>query len=144
MSDIAEIQIRYFPGSPHLVMNERGDWCDLYVYEDMTLKAGESACIPLGIAMRLPIGYEAIIAPRSSTFKRTGLVQTNSVGVVDNSYSGNNDQWMMPVYATRDVVIEKGTRLCQFRIQERQPKLVFNEVATLNGPDRGGFGTSGK
>ena len=141
--DAEAIQIRYFPNSPELVMNDRGDWCDLYVYEDMTLKAGEFACVPLGVAMKLPDGYEAIIAPRSSTFKRTGLIQTNSIGVIDNSYSGNDDQWMMPVYATRDVIIEKGMRLCQFRIQKRQPELVFNAVASLSDSNRGGFGTSG-
>ena len=141
--DAEAIQIRYFPNSPELVMNDRGDWCDLYVYEDMTLKAGEFACVPLGVAMKLPDGYEAIIAPRSSTFKRTGLIQTNSIGVIDNSYSGNDDQWMMPVYATRNIIIEKGTRLCQFRIQKRQPELVFNTVDSLSDSNRGGFGTSG-
>ena len=133
------IRIKYYPGSPHLVMNERGDWCDLYVYEDITLKAGEFMYIPLGVAMELPEGYEAIMAPRSSTFKRWGLLQVNSIGVFDHSLCGGGDEWKCPAY----VSIPKGTRLCQFRIQMNQPPLRFEEVSTLGNTDRGGWGTSG-
>ena len=105
---------------------------------------GEARLIPLGVAIALPEGYEAHIAPRSSTFKHYGILQTNSVGVVDSSYCGDHDQWQMPVYATRDVTIEKNARICQFRILRNQPALTFTQVEHLGGPDRGGFGSTGK
>ena len=107
------------------------------------MKKGDFKLVPLGVAMKLPEGYEAILAPRSSTFRRYGLIQTNGIGVVDSSYSGNDDQWMMPVLATRDVSIQKGTRLCQFRIQKNQPPVSFNAVESLDSPNRGGFGSTG-
>lgn len=93
--------------------------------------------------MKLPDGYEAHIAPRSSTFKNFGIIQTNSVGVVDNSYSGDNDEWLMPVYALRDTVIKAGDRICQFRIVECQPEIVFETVEHLSVIDRGGVGSTG-
>ena len=93
--------------------------------------------------MQLPEGYEARTAPRSSTFKRWGLLQANSVGVIDNSYCGTNDEWKLPVYATRDTVIEKGDRICQFRIFAVQPPVTFEECDTLSDTDRGGFGSTG-
>ena len=94
--------------------------------------------------MRIPEGYEAHLAPRSSTFKTWGIIQTNSVGVVDFSYNSHDDVWKMPVYATRDTVIEVNDRICQFRIVENQPKIVFEEVEYLEGVARGGFGSTGK
>ena len=100
--------------------------------------------LPLGVAIALPAGYEAHIAPRSSTFKNYGILQTNSVGVVDCSYCGDGDEWKMPVYATRDVTIEKYARVCQFRIVENQPRLHFLRVEHLADTDRGGFGSTGK
>ena len=141
-----EIKVKYY----HEDMEElcyvdgKSDWIDLRAAQEVTLKAGEFRLIPLGVAMQLPRGYEAHLAPRSSTFKNYGILQTNSMGVVDCSYCGDNDQWHMPVYATRDVTIEKGARICQFRIVENQPKLNFVAVEHLNGPDRGGFGSTGK
>ena len=108
------------------------------------IKKGDFALIPLGVAMQLPEGYEAHIAPRSSTFKTWGIIQTNSVGVVDFSYNSHDDVWKMPVYATRDTVIEVNDRICQFRIVENQPKIVFEEVEYLEGVARGGFGSTGK
>ncbi len=143
-SEFETIEIKYYPGSPHLEKIEKGDWIDLYTYEDTVLFAGDSAIIPLGVAMKLPAGYEAIVAPRSSTFKRWSIIQTNSLGVIDSSYCGDDDQWGMPVYATRNVTIPKGTRLCQFRIQKRQPDILFKEVDFLNNENRGGFGSSGE
>ena len=122
----------------------KSDWIDLHAAEDVTLKAGEFRLIPLGVAIALPEGYEAHIVPRSSTFKNYGILQTNSMGVVDCSYCGDNDQWRMPVYATRDVTIEKNARICQFRIMQNQPPLRFTRVERLDGPDRGGFGSTGK
>ena len=94
--------------------------------------------------MALPEGYEAHIVPRSSTFKNYGILQANSMGVVDGSYQGDSDQWRMPVYATRDVTIETNARICQFRIVRNQPPLAFTRVEHLDGPDRGGFGSTGK
>ena len=96
------------------------------------------------MAIELPEGYEAHVVPRSSTFKNYGLLQANSMGVVDYTYRGDNDQWRVPMYATRDVHIDKNTRICQFRIMENQPALVFTRVERLTGPDRGGFGSTGK
>lgn len=138
------IEIHYFDGSlPRLERTEQGDWVDLRAAERVELKAGESALIPLGVSMRLPAGFEAHIAPRSSTFRRWGILQTNGVGVVDNRYCGTNDEWKMPVWATRDTVVERGDRVCQFRVVENQPALAFREAETLDGTDRGGFGSTG-
>ena len=127
---------------PRLEMTELGDWCDLYVAEDIELYPGDSALISMGISIKLPKGYEAIIAPRSSTFIKYGILQSNGIGIVDNSYCGDNDIWKMPVYATRYTKIPKGSRICQFRIQPKQPVLVFISVDSL-GEDRGGFGSTG-
>lgn len=137
-----KIKIKYWPNSPRLEQTEKGDWIDLFVYEDVTLKKGERAYIPQGVAMKLPEGYEAILASRSSTFKRWGVLQTNAIGIVDNSFAGDLDQWMYPAYATCDVTIPKGTRICQFRIQKIQPKIEFEEVKSL-GESRGGLGSTG-
>lgn len=134
---MVEIPVRYLKGSPLLEFNDKGDWIDLYCYEDITLKMGERAYISQGVAMALPDGYEAIMAPRSSTFKRWGILQTNGIGVIDNSYRGDDDIWMMPVLATRDITIPRGTRICQFRIQKKQPKIEFKIVEHLNNSNRG-------
>ena len=120
----------------------KSDWIDLSAAETVTLKKGEFRLIHLGVAMKLPEGYEAHLAPRSSTFKNFKILQTNSVGVVDSSYCGSGDWWKMPVYATEDVVIEKGSRIAQFRIMEIQPRLDFEE-GVLSDKDRGGFGSTG-
>ncbi len=140
------IQIKYFTDKIEKLtyIDGKSDWIDLRAAKDMELKAGEYAMIPLGVAMKLPEGYEAHIVPRSSTYKNYGLIQTNHMGVVDESYCGDNDQWHMPVYALRDTVIHVNDRVCQFRIMEHQPKIVFEEVEALDAPDRGGFGSTGK
>ena len=140
------IKVKYFSDDmePLCYVDGKSDWIDLHTAEEVTLKAGEFRLIPLGVAIALPEGYEAHIVPRSSTFKNYGILQTNSMGVVDCSYCGDNDQWRMPVYATRDVTIEKGARICQFRIMKNQPQLEFLTVDHLDGPDRGGFGSPGK
>lgn len=139
-----DVYIKYLPGSPHLEKVDCGDWIDLYTYEDLSLKAGERVYASLGIAMKLPEGYEAILSPRSSTFKRWGLLQPNSIGVIDNSYCGNDDIWAWSCLATRDVFVPKGTRLCQFRIQKTQPQFDFIEVQSLSSQSRGGFGSTGE
>lgn len=137
------IQIKYKEGSPHLSMTDKQDWCDLYTYEDVTLHAGDFKIISLGVSMKLPAGYEANIVARSSTFKRWGILQTNAFAVIDESYCGNDDDWGYPVYATRDVTIPKGTRLCQFRINKKQPEIIFEEVNDLKSPSRNGWGSTG-
>ena len=141
-----EIKVKYFQEDMEELCYVAGksDWIDLRAAQEVSLKAGEFRLIPLGVAIALPQGYEAHIAPRSSTFKNYGILQTNSVGVVDCSYCGDNDQWHMPVYATRDVTIEKGARICQFRIMKNQPQLHFTRVEHLDAPARGGFGSTGK
>ena len=141
-----EIKVKYFvDGIDELCyVAGKSDWIDLHAAVDVDMKAGEFRLIPLGVAIALPAGYEAHIVPRSSTFKNYGILQTNSMGVVDNSYCGDNDQWRLPAYATRDVTIEKGARICQFRVMAHQPRLEFTAVEHLDGPDRGGFGSTGR
>ena len=129
-------KLRYIDG--------KSDFIDLRAAEDVELKSGESKLISLGVSMELPKGYEAHIVPRSSTFKTWGILQTNSIGIIDESYCGDNDIWKMPVYATRDTVIHKNDRICQFRIMEHQPTIEFDEVEHLEGEERGGFGSTGK
>jgi len=138
------IKVRYLPGAHELEQVDWGSWIDLYTYEDVTIKQGEQKYISLGIAMELPEGYEAIMAPRSSTFKNWGLTQTNSIGVIDSTYNGNNDIWMFPAYATKSITVPAGTRLCQFRIQPEQPQITFETVDSLENEDRDGLGSSGR
>ena len=120
------------------------DWIDLRSAEEVNMKAGEARRISLGIAVQLPKGYEAHVVPRSSTFKNFGLIQTNHMGVIDESYCGDHDEWKVPVMAIRDTCIHVNDRICQFRIMKHQPELKFEEVEHLDGCDRGGFGTTGK
>ena len=139
------IKIKYFCDDIEKVSKiDKGDWIDLRAAETVEMKAGEFKLIPLGVGMILPEGYEAHLAPRSSTYKNFGIIQTNSVAVIDESYCGDNDQWRYPAYALRDTVINKGDRICQFRIMKKQPEIEFIEVEKLNDTDRGGFGSTGK
>lgn len=140
------IKIKYFTDKIDKLtyIDRKSDWIDLRAAEDVTLKKGEFKLIPLGVAMELPEGYEAHVVPRSSTFKNFGIIQTNHQGVIDCSYCGDNDQWFMPVLAMRDTQIHVNDRICQFRIMENQPKLVFDEVERLGNADRGGHGSTGK
>lgn len=142
-----EILVKYFSPCNHQLEYIDGEltsnWIDLRVHGHFDMKEGEYFNIPLGIAMKLPEGYEAILAPRSSTFKNYGLIQANSIGVFDESYCGDDDQWYFPAYATRDTHIADGTRICQFRIVKHQPRVKFQKVRKLKDPNRGGFGTTG-
>jgi len=122
---------------------KQGDWIDLRSAETVTLKQGDFKLISLGISIQLPDGYEAHVAPRSSTFKKWGIIQTNSFGVIDESYAGNNDVWMMPVIAMRDTTINENDRICQFRIVKKMPMVKIIEVDNLENEDRGGFGSTG-
>lgn len=121
-----------------------GDWIDLRAAETVELNEGDKYLVSLGVSMKLPRGYEAHLVPRSSTFKNWGVLQTNHMGVIDNSYSGDNDIWRMPVYATSHTVINKNDRICQFRIVKKMKSIKFKEVNQLKGKDRGGFGSTGK
>lgn len=141
------IKIKYFTDDiEHLtyIDGEKSDWIDLRAAETVEMKAGEFKMISLGVAMELPEGYEAHMAPRSSTFKNYGIIQTNSVAVIDRSYCGDNDIWKYPAYALRDTKINVNDRICQFRIMKKQPKIEFFTVETLGNADRGGLGSTGK
>lgn len=139
-----DIKIKYVLDIKPIEVSDTGDWIDLRAGKDVELEEFQYAQIPLGVCMQIPKGYTAIIAPRSSTFKKWGIIQVNSIGVIDESYCGDSDEWCMPVYATKDVHINEGDRVCQFRIMEHQPKIVFSEVENLGEESRGGFGSTGK
>ena len=139
-----KVQIKYHSKDIDRVKKiSNGDWIDLRAAETVELKAGDFKIISLGVSMKLPKGYEAHIVPRSSTFKKWGILQTNHMGVVDNSYSGDGDIWGMPVLAMRDTVINLNDRICQFRIIKKMDDLEFNEVEHLEDKNRGGFGSTG-
>ena len=154
-----KIKIKYHDGVAPIEKLSIGDWIDLRSAEDVFIPLNESCLISLGVSMKLPDGYEAHVVPRSSTFKKWGIIQTNHTGIIDNSYSGTNDVWKFPVFCLeeRDELddpsgendtllgtwIHKNDRICQFRIVERQPEIEFEVVDELDSTDRGGFGTSG-
>lgn len=139
-----QIQIKYFDKEIEKIEKiSIGDWVDLRAAETVQLKQFEYKLIPLGVGMKLPEGYEANIVPRSSTFKNFGILQTNSFAVIDESYSGDKDQWHFPALAMRDTVIQKGDRICQFRINKIMEEVYFIEVEHLDEKSRGGFGSSG-
>lgn len=139
------IKIKYFTDKIDKLCYIAGnsDWIDLRVAEDVVMKKGEFRLIRLGVAMELPQGYEAHVVPRSSTYKNFGLIQTNHMGVIDESYKGDADEWKWPALAMRDTEVHVGDRLCQFRIMKHQPQINFLEVDSLENENRGGFGTSG-
>lgn len=141
-----KIRIKYFSKDIEKLrfIDGKSDWVDLRSAIDVELKKYEFKLIPLGVGMQLPEGYEAHMVPRSSTYKNFGIIQTNSMGVIDESYCGDNDQWYFPAYALRDTKISVNDRIAQFRIEKKQPNLVFEEVETLGNPDRGGIGSTGK
>lgn len=141
-----QIKIKYFSEEIEKLdyIEGKSDWIDLRAAEEVELKKGEYKLISLGVAMELPEGYEAHVVPRSSTYKNFGVIQANHMGVIDSSYCGDNDMWYVPVIAMRDTVIHVNDRICQFRIMENQPKIVFDEVEHLDGKDRGGFGSTGR
>ena len=138
------IKIKYFTDIEPVTPMCKGDWVDLRAAEDVTMKSGEFCLIRLGVGMILPEGFEAHLAPRSSTFAKFGIIAANSVGVIDNSFCGEEDEWKMPAYALRDTVIHKNDRICQFRIVEKQPDFELVTVEHLKEKSRGGFGSTGK
>jgi len=143
MNTALEIKVKYFDQACKLEKIEKGDWIDVRSAVTKQYVRGEFFLIPLGFACELPTGYEAHVAPRGSTFKNYGIIETNSVGVVDESYKGDNDQWFMPVLAMRDGVIYKGERVGQFRLVEKMPPVKITEVEHLGNNDRGGHGSTG-
>ena len=144
-----KMKIKYFEGATKLKKISKGNWIDVYASKDVFVPLNDRAMIPLGFALELPKGWEGHLAPRSSTFKTWGIIQTNSVGVVDDTYIGDNDQWHMPVYCLDSkneggTWIKKGDKIGQFRIMEVMPEIEIEEVEVFNNSDRGGFGSTGE
>lgn len=139
------IKIKYFDNEIDKVEKiSKGDLIDLRAAETVEMKKGDFKLIPLGVGMKLPDGYKANMYPRSSTYKNFGIIQANSVGQIDNSYSGDTDEWRFPAIALRNTVIHKNNRICQFEIQKIQPEIEFIEVEHLDEVSRGGIGSTGK
>ena len=140
-----QIKVKYFDKEIEKISKIAiGDWIDLRAAKTIEMKQFDYQLIPLGIGMKLPEGYEANIVPRSSTFKNFGILQTNSYAVIDESYCGNEDQWFFPALAMRDTVIQKGDRICQFRINKKMESVEILEVEQLDEKSRGGLGSTGK
>lgn len=139
-----KVKIKYFTNKIDKVNKiDIGDWIDLRASETVFIRKGEYKLIPLGVGMILPEGYEAHVVPRSSTYKNFSIMQTNHMGVIDESYCGDNDQWMFPAYALKNTEIHTNDRICQFRIMKKQPEIEFEQVEELYGKDRSGFGSTG-
>lgn len=139
-----EIKVKYFTDIDKIEKHKNGDWIDLRAAKTIYMESGEFRMIPLGVAIELPEGYEAIVAPRSSTFKNFGIILTNSIGVIDEAYCGDDDQWHFPAYAIEETIIHKNDRICQFRIIKHQPDFTIKEVEHLCNENRGGLGSTGK
>ena len=139
-----QIRVKYFNDVEPIQKIEKGDWIDLRAAATVEIKAGQYQMIPLGVAIELPEGYEALVVPRSSTFKRYRILLSNSIGVIDESYCGDNDQWQFPAFATEDTIIHKNDRICQFRIIEHQPDFEIVTVDKLGNEDRHGIGSTGR
>lgn len=139
-----EIKIKYLTDIKPIEISDNGDWIDLRAAKDIELEKFEFVYIPLGVCMQIPRGYTAIIAPRSSTFKKWGIIQVNSIGVIDESYNGDNDQWCLPVLAMHTTKIYKNDRICQFRLIKKEDKIDFTRVQFLGNEDRGGLGSTGR
>lgn len=142
---IKVVRVKYLRDIPRIQIIEQGDWIDLFCGEDTMIEHNEYKLIPLGVAIELPAGYEAIVAPRSSLFKRYGIIQVNSIGIIDESYKGDGDEWHFPAYNLGGTtIIPKGTRICQFRIVKHQPQIEIKECETLGNKNRGGIGSTGE
>lgn len=139
-----KIQVKYHSeNSKPIGQAHVGEWIDLKTAEEVVMMAGEHTNIKLGVSIALPVGYEAIMAARSSTFKNFGIIQANGIGIIDETYCGETDEWRFSAYATRDVIIAAGSRIAQFRIQKIQGEIEIEEVNKMEGPARGGFGSTG-
>lgn len=139
-----KIRIKYTRDIEELEKISVGDLIDLRCADDIEMKQGEYKEIPLGIAMELPSGYEAHVYSRSSTPSKHGIMCANSVGIIDCSYNGDDDEWRYPAFAIRDTFIPKNTRIAQFRIVKNQPEYDFERVEILGNKNRGGLGSTGE
>lgn len=145
MKEPLMIKVKYHTDLPPLQQIKIGDAIDVRAAKDVTLRYMEHTNIPLGFSCQLPSGYFAMLLPRSSTFKNYGIIQTNSVGIIDETYCGNDDEWAMPVIALRnDVCIPKGERIGQFIILPKMPPIISVTVDNLENENRGGFGSTGR
>jgi dUTP pyrophosphatase len=139
-----QVKIKYLvPDIIHITKQPNSDWYDLRASCDVEIKKGEHKLIPLGIAVELPKNYEAFLISRSSTFKNFSVIQTNAPGLIDESFCSNSDQWFYSAYALKDTIIHKNDRICQFRINKKQPIFDIMEVDNLEGKTRGGHGSTG-
>lgn len=139
-----KIRVKYHTEQPPLCfVDDKSDWIDLRAAETVSYQAGDYKEISLGVSVELPEGYEAHIVPRSSTFRKYGIQLPNSVGIIDNSYNGDNDVWHFLAHCVRPGTVHAGDRICQFRIVKKQPPLEFVTVEHLGNPDRGGLGSTG-
>lgn len=153
-----KIKVKRLADTPLPTIIEKGDWIDLYCAEDTLVGLNPVTYIPLGVAMELPKGFEAIVAPRSSTPKNFNIWCSNSFGVIDNFFCGDTDEWKFPAttIGVSQKTILKGDRICQLRIQLSQKATMWQkikwllssgveivEVDSLNNKPRGGFGSSG-
>ena len=158
MKEKLTIRIKYHdPDMERIKAAHVSEWYDLRAAEDAFIPQGVQKTVSLGVSMELPEGYEAIIAPRSSTPKNFGVIMPNSLGIIDHAYKGDNDIWRCICYGisekdtavidgigVRGSWIHKGDRICQFRIQKVQPEIEFEEVEELGNADRKGLGSTGK
>lgn len=128
-------------------LEQHGDWVDLKTSEDLTAKEQQFVHVSLGISVALPAGFEAHILPRSSTFRKYGLILGNSQGIIDNAYSGEQDIWGADFFATKGIFVPAGTRLLQFRIEKTQNtaygEIIFDDAFYPKTANRGGFGSTG-
>ena len=139
-----EIKVRYHADIDPICAAHEGEWIDLRCAENTEMRFSDYKLISLGVSIELPKGYEAIIIPRSSTFKKYGIICANSVGLIDNAYCGDGDIWRFPAICLRNTTfIPKNERICQFRIQKIQPEFDIVTVDRLGNPDRGGIGSTG-
>lgn len=139
-----QIKIKYFDQELERINKiSIGDWIDLRCSEEIELKKGQHYYVPLGVAMELPKGYEAWLTSRSSMAKKFHIQHCDDLGVIDNSYCGDDDMWKLPVIALEDTILHKNDRICQFRIHEVMPEVEIIEVESLNNPNRGGLGSTG-
>lgn len=148
MVDLQNVEIKVLyhdPDMPKLEITEKGNFIDLRVDRKYELQKGQFKFLNLGISIELPEGYWAQIVPRSSLFAKHGIIQANSVGVIDSSYCGDTDVWKFPALCFEDTVIEKYERICQFRIVKDtiHEGVVIREVDSLDTKSRGGFGSTG-
>lgn len=143
MEDALKLDVR-FTREPYKI-ERHGGWIDLQCAQDTLIMPHKATIVPLGVNLRVPEGYETIIAPRSSTCLKHGILMGNSIGIIDQDYCGNLDELgMVAVNYTDDpVTVEKGLRICQFKVVRAMPAVFFNFVGDMGSVNRGGYGSTG-